>query len=1040
MKKNIDKLAPPTINKMKTCIKTLISLSILLFFFIVPSNAQSFNNIKGIVVDDLSGEPLIGVSVVLKGNQSVGAITDLNGLYTIKIPVSNKEQSIAFTYLGYASQEFKVAGKVKIDVRLKENVEKLDEVVVVGYGVQKRVNMTGSVSSVKADEMKSLPVANISNALGGRVSGLVTQQASGEPGNDASTLFLRGVKPMILVDGFEVSDYNKVNMAEVESVTLLKDASAVAPYGVRGANGVVLITTKRGDSKNKLTVNYSGEFGVQSPTNSPNFMNAADCFRLQKEAYLTDGNTAQANAITDEMLASYDLGTDAYPNTDWVKNYMKSSTSQRHTVSVNGGNDVMKAYAVLGYMNQGSMFGENQDYSRYNMRSNLDFKVTKTTTLSIDASISSDEKKSNQDGSSAIMLNIYRARAFEADVYSNGLSAGQSSIGGSMNQTVHGGGDKSDKNSYENITLMLNQELPFVKGLSIKGKYNINKKDYRYNYWVTPYTYYTYDAVNDAYNPTTTATTELTQGTSLTTINTAQGLINYANKFGVHGISGLVVYERSWRNYSNFYAKNNSYSVFIPELNMGSPDKMKQANGGSSSESAQDGVVLRVNYDYAQKYLVEFASRYDRTYYYAQGRRGVFCPSLSIGWRVSEESFIKNNNSIINNLKLRASYGRSAIVAGTAFAHLSSYNVTNSYVWGLGSSSIQEQGLAEASESNPYATWETVWKSNFGFDLSLWNGLFGVEFDVFNDLRTDKMINPSATVSSEYGTSLSQENSGIEERYGFDLTLLNSTQINKKFRIDNSFIFGFNRNRQIEINEAPGTYNIPQFRRTGYPSSQLRGYVAEGLFANQDEIDNWVYQSSSTLPGDIKYKDINGDGKIDSQDQVVIGKTRVPEIMYGYNLSIHYGRFDANLSLQGTGNSSFYLGQDASGATDRGVRYPFDNNKPRVDHINSWSENNQNPSAAYPRLSMSKRDLNYVASTFWVVNSAYLKLKSLEMGYSLNPNWTKKASMQNVRFSMNFYNLLTIFSKMPKDFDVENQNYNTYPQQFISSLGVNITF
>ena len=364
--------------------------------------------------------------------------------------------------------------------------------------------------------------------------------------------------------------------------------------------------------------------------------------------------------------------------------------------------------------------------------------------------------------------------------------------------------------------------------------------------------------------------------------------------------------------------------------------------------------------------------------------------------------------------------------------------VGNGYVWGTGSQSTVS-GLYESAEANPFLTWETVLKANIGFDLSMWNGLLGVEFDVYRDLRRDKIIIPTDDFPTEYGIKPSQYNAGKEERYGVDLTVSNHTKINRDFSIDNSFVFGFSRDKQIDIAESMGTYSIPRFRRTGKSASQLRGYIAEGLFANQEEIDNWAYQSASTRPGDIKYRDINGDGKIDNEDETIIGRTRVPEIMYGYTLSAKYKGFDFSLFLQGTGHSDFYIGQDASGASDRGVRFPFKNDKPRKDHIHSWTTDNPDPNAKYPRLSTIE-GMNYVSSSFWVVNTAYLKLKSLEIGYNFEQRLLKKLHVDNLRVYLNFYNLWTIYSDMPKDFDVENQNYNAYPQQFVTSLGVNITF
>ena len=366
-----------------------------------------------------------------------------------------------------------VSGLVKPKRRITALIAVLMLMCFSSAFAQGSKKVTGTVNDAAGEPM-----------IGVSIVVMVTQQASGEPGNDASTLYLRGNKnPLVLVDGIE-SDYNMINMEEVESVTLLKDASAVAPYGLKGANGVVLITTKRGsNSQGKITLNYNGEFGWQKPTNTPEFMNAADGLRLKKKAYEMDGMMDEANAITEEMLAAHEQGTDAYPNTDWVKNYMNTSTSQKHNIVLNGGNDLIRAYVALGYMKQGSMFSDDQYYRRYNVRTNLDLKPTKTTTISADLGLVFDRKRTNSASAESAMTNIYRAKATEADVYSNGLPAFQSSIGGSMYQTIYGGGEKRNENNYQNISLSVNQELPFLEGLSVKGLFNMNRKDTHSKNW-----------------------------------------------------------------------------------------------------------------------------------------------------------------------------------------------------------------------------------------------------------------------------------------------------------------------------------------------------------------------------------------------------------------------------------------------------------------------------------------------------------------------------------------------------------------------------
>lgn len=457
-------------------------------------NPEQKLRVSGTVVDD-KGEIIIGASVVVKGT-TTGTITDLDGKFEIEAPQGSQ---VEISFMGYINQTIQLKREnLNLEIILRENTELLDEVVVVGYGVQKKINKTASVSSLNADEIKSMPVSNISNAMGGKISGLITRQTSGEPGSDASALYLRGNNPYVLVDGIE-REWNKINMEEVESVTLLKDASAVAPYGLRGANGVVLITTKRGQA-GKLSVSYNADFSYQKPTNLPSLLSSSEGLKLKRQAWIMDGQEQQAATITDEMLANYAIGSDQYPNTDWVNEYLKSSVSQRHSIVLSGGNDAVKAHVVLGYLNQGNMLGRDFDYSRYNLRSNVDIKATPITNIGIDVSFSSDKKNANIISASEAMQYIYRAKSTEANVYSNGLPAFVSSIGTSVDQMIKGGGDKTNSNTYQNINLSLNQNLPFIKGLSFKFNFNYNTQREEYKYWREPMISYIYDPSTETYN------------------------------------------------------------------------------------------------------------------------------------------------------------------------------------------------------------------------------------------------------------------------------------------------------------------------------------------------------------------------------------------------------------------------------------------------------------------------------------------------------------------------------------------------------------
>lgn len=976
---------------------------------------------------DTHGDPVTGATIRVKGTAQ-GTVSDMDGNFTLTTDRPDPTLEIAF--VGYQTKTVKAQAGAFLSVVMEDDVKLLDEVVVVGYGIQKRITMSSAVATVQGDKIKA-PVANVSNQLGGQIPGIITRQTSGEPGKDAATVLLRGNKPLVLVDGIE-RPWEKVNQADIESISVLKDAAAVATYGLKGANGVILINTKRG-KEGKISLTYDGSVGFQTPMNVPDFLNAYDALTLYNEALQMDGRTNEMYG--DDLLAKYRDGTDdRYKNTDWMDAYMKTTTTTRHNVSLSGGNKMISAFASLGYLYQGSMMGKDTGYDRFNLRSNVDFHPIDITKVSIDLNLAYDTKKSHYYDGKKMMEDLYRLCAPTVPNTVGGKPAMQGG-GSSMYMGVHDGAEKTYNNNFQNITLSLDQQLPFLEGLSVKGLFSYDRQIYDSKEWQYPFTAYAYnDAGEVEEQQGGEAKPSLNVSNKQWTYYTVQAHINYERTFGRHEVGLLAVYERRWGSTVETKAGRKNYDFMIPELNMGSPVAEYISNSGSSSRFANQGYVVRLNYNYAQKYMLELAGRYDQTYQYAPDRRSEFFPSVSVGWRLSEEPFIKDRFGFLNNLKLRASYGKSGNPVGDAFAYLSQYKIENGAVFGK--DPVQLQSLTEGAEPNLFLTWETVWKANLGLDINLWNDLLYAEIDVYRDKRSDKILNPNAVVSAEYGIGLAKENAGKDERYGLDIALGNHYNFGCGLKMTNTFSFGFTRDKQIEIREALGTKNNPRKRQTGKPSGRTWGYKAAGLFADQADIDNWAYQKG-VQPGDIKYEDINGDGKIDSEDQVMIGFNETPEVMWGYNLRLEYRNFDLSMFIQGAGGSDYYLGNNG----DRNVRYPFkDSIHPRREHLDSWTESNPDPNARFPRLSASIRNQNYEKSSYWMVNTAYIKLKSLQLGYTFKPELLQKARMQNLRVYADFYNLWTIFSHMPDDFDVENQAFNSYPQQIVSSFGVSLTF
>lgn len=990
------------------------------------SDSDNSKTVRGTVYDS-KGIPIAGANVIVVGHRLLGTVTDTEGKFVIKDVPENAELMISF--LGFQDKVVRSEKGSIMNIELSDDTELLNEVVVVGYGKQKRLTMSSAVATVKGDKIE-VPVSNISNELGGNIPGIITRQSSGEPGKDAASVLLRGNSPLVLVDGIE-RPWEKINQNDIESISVLKDAAAVAPYGLKGANGVILINTKRG-KEGKISLTYDGSVGVQHPINIPDFLDAYNSLVFYNEALRMDGRDNEV--YSDELLQKYKSGTDdRYKNTDWMSEYMKSSTTTRHNISLSGGSKTISAYASFGYLYQGDMMDSDLGYDRYNLRSNVDFHPLDITKVSFDINLTNDTQRKHYYDGKKMMEDLFRLCAPTVPNKVGGKPAMQGG-GSSMYMGVHDGGDKKYKDNFQNVALSVEQQVPFLEGLTLKALFSYDRQINDAKEWIYPFTAYAYNEAGEI---------EAQQGgeqkPSLNIRNkqwinkTVQASIDYARTFGKHEVDLLGVYERRWGKTFETRAGRKNYDFLIPELNMGSPIAEYISNSGTSSRFANQGYVVRLNYNYAQKYMVELAGRYDQTYLYAPGNRSAFFPSISVGWRLSQENFMKNVR-FINNLKLRASYGKSGNPVGDAFSYLSKYNIGNGAVFGK--NPIQLQSLTEGAEPNSDLTWESVWKANLGLDFNLWNDLLYGEIDVYYDKRSDRILSPNAVVSAEYGIGLSKENAGKDERYGFDLAFGSHYTFAFGMSMSNTLTFGFTRDRQIEIRESPGTKNNPRKRRTGRPSGRTWGYKAAGLFKDQEDIDNWAFQQGA-LPGDIKYVDVNGDGKIDSEDQVVIGKNQTPELMWGYNLELGYRNMYLKMLIVGAGNSDYYLGSNG----DRNVRYPFrDSIHPRKDHLDSWTESNPDPNAKYPRLSASIRNQNYETSSYWMVNTAYVRLKSLQIGYNFPQKLAKRMKMQNLRVYADFYNLWNIYSRMPKDFDVENQAFNSYPQQRVSSFGVSLTF
>jgi TonB-linked SusC/RagA family outer membrane protein len=1019
--------------------------------------------VTGTVLNE-EGEPLAGATVTIEGT-TLGTLTDANGKFELDVPDPNATLNVSF--IGYISQQIGLAGRTTIEISLVPALESIQEVVVVGYSTQKRASITGSVSFVKGDVVAKIPVPNITNAMAGQIAGVITRQQGGEPGYDNSDIFIRGVattgesNPLIVVNGVIRNNLNQVDPSTIESVTVLKDAAAVAPYGMGGANGVILITTKSG-AEGLPTLSFNTYYGWQTPTYYPNLLNAVDYMKLRNEAVLNDNPTAVL-AFDPAMIANYASlhasDPDKYPDSNTEELVDFFIPIQKYDFQVSGGSERLKYFAGLGYFGQQGMF-EKVSYHRYNLNVNLESQVTNTTTITTSV-IGSYERTNDLDyasSSNQLFRNGYKFIPTESIWYSNGLwgqFAGNSPVA-----VLKGDGYRYDDNNTILSSLAVEQKLPFIKGLSVKGVFSYDSRMLYLKGWHTPFYYYVCDNINDPPADRTWSRsistqegnvpgfTYLTQRDSRWRTYTYQAYINYSNTFGKHTVTAMAVAEARNGNYDYIEARRDNFAVTIDEMNLGSSNKNDYDNGGSSSVNAQIGYVYRVGWNYDNRYMVEAAGRYDGHYYFAPGKRWGFFPSFSAGWRISEESFMKGI-AWLTNLKLRASWGKSGNLAGNPYQYLSGYTLAgNGYAFGSGT---MVQRAYVNTENNPNITWEVSQKSDVGFEASLWRDLVTIETDFFYEKRSGMLLSPAITVPYEYGLSLAEENAGKMDNYGFELTLGSRKEFQNGLRLNINGNISIARNKMVETFETSATYDNPNRRRTGRPYNAVFGYKTLGFFSTAEDTNGdgiidvpseWNATQWGVLhPGDIKYEDVSGpdgvpDGKIDSNDECMIGyPSAYPLMVFGLTGTAGWKGFDLSLFFQGAGMTSYN--------TQNFMTLPFLNNNSNADYEyydDHWTPDNQN--AKYPIAWPSPVANMTQGNDFWYRNASYLRLKNAQFGYTLPNSVLQKIKIKSIRIYLASQNLLTIsgLKYMDPESDTRRTDGTFYPTMKSYTIGANVTF
>jgi TonB-linked SusC/RagA family outer membrane protein len=1008
---------------------------------IAPRESAQQNVITGKVTDASSGEPLPGVNIVIKGT-TIGTTSDINGKFTISVP--NQDAVLVFSFVGYVTAEIPVAGKNTLEVALEQEVQKLDEVVVVGYGTTKRVTLTGSVSSVQGDELKQSPSTNFSNTLIGRVPGLVAITQSGEPGYDGAVIRIRGANtlgnndPLIVIDGIPHRNMERLDPADIESFTVLKDASA-AIYGTQAANGVILITTKRGQTgKPKITINVNG--GFNQPTRIPDMADAATYATMLNEiAYYKSPANGRFQVYTQDDIDLFRNGKDpwGHPNTDWFHTVFKPWSNQNYeNVSISGGTESMKYFISLGNKFEDGYYHHSATYySQQDFRSNIDGKISQNIDVSFDVSGRQENRNFPTRSAGAIFRMLMRGKPQMPAFWPNGMPGPDIEYGDNpaVTSTDATGYDR-DKRYILESNLRMNVRIPWVKGLSVQGNASFDKAFRYQKRFETPWYLYSWDGKTYDANGVPVLikgkrgldAPQLTQqaedGQQITynlfaTYEFSSGDNNFKVMAGTESQKGIF-------NWFNAFRKNYVTSL-IDQLFAGATDQY-MSNNGSASQSAHRSYFGRVNYDYAQKYLAEFVLRYDGSYMFE--KQYGFFPGISLGWRISEESFWKDYISFFDDFKLRASWGQTGndriyydgALQEYKYLALYGFIANRSYVFGV---SNDNKLLYERAVPNPNVTWEVANQSNIGFNATFLDTHMTLEADYFYNLRTNILWRRNASVPSTAGMSLPPENIGKVSNKGFEF-ILGYRGSAGDFRYTLSLNGSYAKNKIVFWDETPG---IPEYQKsTGRPMGSSLYYEAIGVFKDQAAVDAYPHWAGAR-PGDIIFKDVNDDGVIDGLDRVMNEKSSLPRFVGGFSASLGYKNWDLSMLIQGAAGAVVYINPESGEIGNFYEEYAK----------NRWTPEHQ--STTYPRA--WNRDNEYwrsQANTFWLRPTDYIRLKNLEIGYTLPAKINTRFGIQSLRIYANGFNLLTL--DKVKLIDPEVTAGTSYPLQRIVNLGLTLTF
>ena len=1034
----------------------VLFLKLLLFVFILGANF-SFSQtviVSGEVVDNI-GNFLPGVSVLVEGTTN-GTSTDFDGKYVLNIKKPNA--TIVFAYLGFESKKIKVGNQKKINTILKESFDQLDEIQVVAFSKQKKNSVIGSITTLKVSELKQ-PTSNITNTLAGQISGLISYQRSGEPGADNAAFFIRGVttfgfnnSPLILLDGLQIttSDLARLEPDNIASFSIMKDATATSLYGARGANGVVLVTTKIG-KKGKAKVSVRYESSMSSPSKINSFLGAVDYMELYNRAQRTRDQSANLLYSKQKIEGTRNgLNPNIYPDVDWYSELFKDfAVNKRLNINISGGGEVAQYYLSVTNANETGLlkvdplnnFNSNIDINRSNLRANININLTKTTKVAAKFYSLFERYNGPIVSASDIFYQVSQANpanfpktydSDEATANFNHTLFGNKGNGGFPNpyaESVRGYKDR-----FSNTTLaqfQIKQDLSFItEGLKLRAMASVrtytesqNERSYTPFYYGSNETQTPEGVVNTLY--------QIQEGTE------------FLNSPSVGNNGNSNFYYEAVLEYNKTVKEKHEFGGLLVTYFQEALNTISGGNAAFSTLPARNnGVSGRAAYNYGSRYFGEFNFGYNGSEKFAKKNRFGFFPSVGFGWIISNEAYFEENIPSVNLLKLRYTYGLvgndGISSASDRFFYLSDVNINNGgtgYSFGSNYNNYYN-GYIVNRYANENVTWEVATKTNYGLELGLFNKI-NIIADYFTEKRKNIYMERQYIPETSGLTTSIDSNIGEVFTQGIDLSIDYNHAFSGDFYITARGNFTYSTN-EIVANGEPEFQN-KNLSRLGYPVNQQWGYVAERLFVDQEDIDNSPEQfngfstTNSYLPGDIKYTDINQDGVINEADQTPIGKPNVPEIVYGFGVSAVYKDFDLSLFMQGSARSSFFINPNDIA--------PFVNERNALSIIadNHWSENNPNPNAFWPRLSTYEIENNQKPSTWWLRDGDFLRLKSVEFGYTIPKKTGRVFESAKTRLYLTGLNLLN-FAKF-KLWDPEMAgNGLGYPPQRVINIGAQVNF